>query len=393
MQQHLEPRPDFRSESHSLSALTMLLTEQCNLRCTYCYIDKNAKRMSRETAERSIDFLFAHAGDEKQLAICFFGGEPLLAPDLLDYVATEAKRRAKEAHKVMVFSITTNATLLTESRVALLQKHRVGVTVSLDGLPEEHDRHRKLVNGEGSFQLIERNLERLVSLSPTIRLTVTPETAPSLQKSVAWLVERGLTKISFSPVFEAAWDEETLSTYYDALGSLYRYQVEGLKRDASYRVGNLFNLEDEMTSVMGRGFGCGAARKMVAIDAQGFMYPCHRFVGYFRNAEAQRIGHVASGFDVDRRGYYIESCHRSTHTGCGSGLFEAKVAPEEKQCTTCSLSPGCGSACMAVNEHMTGDPRKPDPIHRVFSQIHASLHLDHRSDLVPLRLPAPEQHP
>jgi uncharacterized protein len=371
----------------------MLLTEQCNLRCTYCYIDKNPKRMSQQTADQTVDFLFAHAGNEKQVVICFFGGEPLLAPDLIERVASQAKQRASQAHKIARFSITSNATLLTEKSVELLQRHQIKLTVSLDGLPEEHDRHRKLVNGEGSFQLFQRNLERLVSLSPNIRLTVTPGTAPSLQKSVEWLIDRGLDQINFSPVYEAGWDDEKLSAYYDALDRVYRYQIDSLRQKRSFRLGNLFTLEDEMTSVMGREFGCGAARRMVAIDAQGYLYPCHRFVGYFRNGTAQRIGHVGSGFDADRREYYIESCHRPSHKGCGNGLFDEQVAPEDKKCTSCSLSPGCGSSCMAVNEHMTGDPRKPDPIHRVFSQIHASLHLEHRNELVPLRLPPAESRP
>lgn len=360
----------------------MLLTEECNLRCDYCYIYKQAKTMTVDIARDSVDFLFKNAGlQDNRLGVCFFGGEPLLEPKLLELVADYALEKAGKTHTIN-FSITTNATLLSKSNAELLKKYNVKTTFSIDGINDAHDTHRKTIAGKGSFAMIERNMEHLLGLADcTIRLTVTPETAATLCKSVKWLIEQGFKSISISPVYESEWTEQTLSEYFDALENLYKYQAEIRSLGNSARINSILGLEEKLTEPGERGFGCGAARRMVAIDAKGFIYPCHRFVGYFKNGQSQQIGHVTQGFFKEKREYYIESCHTQFQEGCGSGLFKDNVPNADKNCMSCSFSQGCSSACMAINEHMTGNPRKSHPINRVFAQIHAAVHVEHREKI------------
>ena len=87
--------------------------------------------------------------------VTFFGGETLLnfsaaADNRVDY----AKRKAAEAGKRVDFSLTTNATLLTEDIVDFLAEHRVGVTVSIDGDRELNDHMRVFHDGRGSYDVI-----------------------------------------------------------------------------------------------------------------------------------------------------------------------------------------------------------------------------------------------
>ena len=65
--------------------LTLQVTQQCNLRCEYCaysgiYDNRthSNKRMSFETAKKSIDFFLDHSRDSESIAFGFYGGEPLL---------------------------------------------------------------------------------------------------------------------------------------------------------------------------------------------------------------------------------------------------------------------------------------------------------------------------
>src|SRR5207247_1574856 len=88
------------------------------------------------------------------------------------------------------------------------------------------------------------------------------------------------------------------------------------------------------------------------------------------------------GFDSAKRAYYIASNHTDSQKGCGAGLFTDTVAAEQRACATCALAKACGSACMAISEHMTGDPRQPHPINRVLAQIHLSVHLQNRARFV-----------
>ena len=82
------------SEFHGLT-VTFIVTENCNLRCKYCYeINKKDKYMSLETAKKMIDSLlngefitkeniqFAKMG----IVLEFMGGDALINPKLVDSI-------------------------------------------------------------------------------------------------------------------------------------------------------------------------------------------------------------------------------------------------------------------------------------------------------------------
>lgn len=368
----------FHSHNHPLKGLVLLVTEECNLRCDYCYIRKLPRHMPQQTADRAIDFLVANSQPAPaKLSICFFGGEPLLVPKLIEHVCHAAREKAGAAGREIAFSMTTNATLVDRRRAQLIRQFGIVTTLSLDGIGEAHDRHRKTVAGKGSFRLIERHLERLRDLPGlTVRLTVAPETAPLLPDSIRWLFDRGFRRIAYSPVVEAAWDSASLAALYDSYEALYDLQRESAGRGL---ISNLPKTEDRLSCVSDDpGFGCGAARNIVAVDTDGTLYPCHRYVGYFKNGRRQQLGNVADGFDTAAREYYIAANHIDTHRGCGSGLFEKDVPAAEHACRSCALSPVCATSCMAISERMTGDPQRPAPINRVLAQIQAAAHLAKR---------------
>ena len=352
----------------------MLITEECNLRCDYCYIRKRPRTMTNRTAEQSVDFLFeASAGTRSGLSITFFGGEPLLAPGLIELIHAKASERARESSREISFSMTTNATLISERNAELIERLGIAVRVSLDGVGWAHDLHRRTVAGKGSFALITRNLARIARLkSVSVRMTVSPETARQLPEAVQWLSDQGFASISFSPVAEAAWTEEALGELLEA-----QRHLRSIQQSQRAPLNHIGKMERALKST-GPRWGCGAARGLIAVDSEGYLYPCHRFVGYFRNGAAQRIGHVATGFDIPKREHYIAANHSTSRRGCGHGLFATGIS--ERTCQNCSLLSLCGSNCMAVSEHMTGDPTRPHPINRLLAQIDAAAHLNFSSN-------------
>lgn len=363
----------FHSEAFPLRNLVMHITEACNLRCDYCYIQKTPRVMNRQVAEQSVRFLFDHApeGDDP-LSITFFGGEPLLEPGLIEYIHALASQQGGVRGREVTFGMTTNATLITAQNAQMIKRLGISVRLSLDGVGDAHDRHRRTISGKGSFDLIRRQLGHIAEIeSVSVRLTVSPDTAAQLPASIQWLSDHGFNSISFSPVTEAEWSEESLAQLLEAQQQLYRIQnaSDGVK------ISHIGKTERALAA-QGPRWGCGAARGFVAVDPEGYLYPCHRFVGYFRNGETQRVGHVARGFDIQRREYYLAANHSSARQGCGHGMFSPEVPDQEKNCQQCQLLPVCGSNCMAVSEYMTGDPTRPHPVNRLFAQIDAATHLD-----------------
>ena len=151
---------------YKVEQLILQITQQCNLRCSYCTYSGNYynrghsdKKMTFEVARKAIDFYFEHSREKDVRTIAFYGGEPLFEFSLLKKCVEYAESKTKD--KELFFYLTTNGTLLTEQIISYLREHRVNVTVSLDGYKEAHDSNRKEKNGEGSFDLIMDNLRKM----------------------------------------------------------------------------------------------------------------------------------------------------------------------------------------------------------------------------------------
>jgi len=75
--------------------IDMLITEDCNCRCDYCFIDgKRPKRMSEELVRATVDFLLLKSRHLRRVEILFFGGEPLMAFDLMQLTVDYGNWRA-----------------------------------------------------------------------------------------------------------------------------------------------------------------------------------------------------------------------------------------------------------------------------------------------------------
>lgn len=161
--------------------LMLIVTDACNLRCRYCifsesYADFHSYRpanMSWDTARQAVDYFFSlndqpafKAIPRRKINIVFFGGEPLLAGDLIRQVVAYAKAQARP-HYRLDFSMTSNLTHLPDDLAEFLVENYIGVDVSIDGPALEHDRYRRDVGDRGTFGRIYQNLQKLHRLSPS----------------------------------------------------------------------------------------------------------------------------------------------------------------------------------------------------------------------------------
>ncbi|MCI9174751.1 MAG: radical SAM protein [Lachnospiraceae bacterium] len=151
-----------------VSKILLQLTQRCNLRCLYCVYseEKNFgtrshsnKDMSYETAKKAIDFYMEHSVDCEEKVIGFYGGEPLLKFDLIKKMIEYCNKTFRG--NSIVYTITTNGTLLTDEIMDFLIRNHVYITISLDGPKAIHDKNRKLIDESGSYDIVIKNLEKL----------------------------------------------------------------------------------------------------------------------------------------------------------------------------------------------------------------------------------------
>lgn len=160
--------------NNSRQQLILSVTEQCNFRCQYCiYCDtkfqnskKNTelKKMNFDVAKKAIDEFLSNSLSSERRCISFYGGEALLNFDLIEKCVgyVESLNLTSE----ITFLITTNGTLINEDIANFLYEHRFLVNISMDGPQETHDRYRKTINGDDSFEKIIKATKTLIMLDP-----------------------------------------------------------------------------------------------------------------------------------------------------------------------------------------------------------------------------------
>ncbi|MDM7916090.1 MAG: radical SAM protein [Candidatus Eisenbacteria bacterium] len=168
------PRPPFdQRDDASQLYLTLMPTEQCNLRCVYCYEDFARGAMEIDVREAIVRHLTARVSSLRRLHLDWFGGEPLLAWDVICDLVPRIRSIAADAGVPFQMSMTTNGTLLTEDRLAFLVRHGcVSFQVTLDGPSWLHDRRRISRRGVGTFHAALAAIRRVRDSDPPARAVV-----------------------------------------------------------------------------------------------------------------------------------------------------------------------------------------------------------------------------
>ncbi len=145
--------------SQSLS-VWLHISNQCNLRCTYCYLGKTSETMSLSIGKEVIDNLMESAQMQgvRQLTLKFAGGEALLEWQLVLELYQYAQQIAAPFGIAVQPIILSNGTTITASVAQRLKEYGFYVAISLDGLDKDNDLQRPFVNGRGSFQAVERGM-------------------------------------------------------------------------------------------------------------------------------------------------------------------------------------------------------------------------------------------
>lgn len=150
-----------RRQAMPYSALH-LVNNRCNLACPYCIARlasddretaadaKRGKESHHEVIAVVRRFLDDRvAAGHSSATISLNGGESLVSWPLVKSVlscATEYQPRLR-----VTWFLNTNGTLVSEEVARVLQRHRVRVSVSIDGYKEAHDKTRVYHRQEGSF--------------------------------------------------------------------------------------------------------------------------------------------------------------------------------------------------------------------------------------------------
>ena len=335
--------PQALPDAFPIQTLVLNLTNQCNLSCQYCYefgADKLAtpegkpKFMDLETAKTSVDFLLAESAGRRSIHITFFGGETLMNFPLLKEVVAYANRRAADEGRHIDFSLTTNATLLTPAIIDFLSANRIGVTVSMDGPKEMHDRLRVFANGRGSYDIIEPKVRALIqnhrTRPITARVTLTAGVSDVIRIFRHLKQDLGFHEVGFAPVTTSpnqlyAIGQRGMDHVLEQFHTLADEYLEYALRGEAHGFSNVSETLAELCQGVNKSHPCGAALGLVGVGPSGDIAPCHRFV----DSDTHRLGHISKGVDRARQAEFLRRGH-----------IDSKY-----DCHTCWARPLCAGGC------------------------------------------------
>ena len=315
----------FHLDKHMIQ-LTMQVTQDCNLRCSYCtygggYSHQRThsnKRMTLSTMKKCVDFIMARSTGVDEICIGFYGGEPLLEYDNIKKCVAYVNE--KYCGRSVRYTITTNGTCIDDDMLQFVNASDININISFDGPRELHDMNRKYEDGTGSFDGIMRNVAYIKEKFPHLygKISFMTTIAPGVDFSCIndfFNVEDVLAGSSYryNTVSEISAKEKM--NYDDMYTTTYNYQITkvllaALGMYSNEKVSKLFasqlsSIEIRYSSLSKGGMlekshpggPCVPGAMRPFIDVDGNIFPCERVS---EGSEVMQIGHIDTGFDKNK---------------------------------------------------------------------------------------------
>ena len=309
--------------------VTICPTMACNFECPYCFEDRGRGKMSPEVQDDVVALVCrmldaSHAG---MLRITWFGGEPLLAKDVIESLSQRLIAAADERGCAYNAWIFTNGYLIDQDVVDLLMRCRIEhVHIPLDGVGATNDASRRLVGGGPTFDRIVDNLRLL---KPPIRTLIRANTHKG-----------NVAQLDVLKELVSKRAEETgnhISYYAASLVDVSPVDVQGSPMADYAYDGIEVSLRPENRHVsVGVDHSCGAHNLwMVTIDDEGRLYKCGgKSVGKPRFAYATARdwdprNPLVTASNPDMLAKYLNTC----------------VPLSDEECRECAWLPMCGGGC------------------------------------------------
>ncbi len=336
-----------------IKALCLNIVHDCNLKCSYCFAEEGEykgcrKTMTAETSKKAIDFVIKNSGSRRNIEIDLFGGEPLMAMDVIKETVSYAREQEKIFNKVIRFTMTTNSTLLNDEIIRYIDENMGNIVLSIDGRKEVNDKVRVRADGTGSYDAILPKIKKMVENRDKtkqyyVRGTFTRQNLDFFQ-DIKHLADLGFKEISVEPVVlpeenSLSLRKEDLPVIFEQYDMLYEDMLQREKDGNNFKFYH-FNIDLQGgPCVYKRISGCGAGHEYVAVTPDGDIYPCHQFVGN----EDFKLGNLADG----------------TLSEEIADTFKAAHIYNKPKCRECWARFYCSGGCQANNYNFNKDIHVP----------------------------------
>lgn len=309
--------------------LTICPTMNCNFDCSYCFEKHRAGKISKETQNLIINFVrkFVSNAKIKKIRITWFGGEPLLAMDIIESLSIKLIEVANEWKINYSADIVTNGYLLTQE---IADKFfELGINscqITLDGIDNTHNKTRHLVNNGPTFDKIIDNLKNIkfkcqINIRHNVYADNTKEIEP-LKKLVEKIAKESGNKLYYYPAFtndaDSAVGREKELNYLN-MEDFYCYEIDK----------KIQNLTPYKPSY------CGAQTlNFIVVDELGNLYNCW-----------EDLGRIDNSFGRIERWDIANPIATASNPQITINYINTGGATKDKECLDCVWLPLCQGGC------------------------------------------------
>jgi sulfatase maturation enzyme AslB (radical SAM superfamily) len=336
-----------RSPKIQPSQATLIMSEECNLRCIYCYEPHKTRDKTVLTFAKAKQILRKFDRDAK---VTFFGGEPMLHIDLMKQICEWGWE-----YRNFNFEMVTNGQIIDRKFFREYAKYFTYVQLSCDGPSAPQDINR----GHGSFRrAIEfyKTFKEETGRYPTMHAVLSKYSMPYLLEIVQWFYEMekdydNQTSFRWLPGDANAWVEDDFRVYGEQLLLVKDWYLKNNIRDSKFSVRAFSQAEQALLGLNNQEKDllrndqpfCSAGQSLMAILPSGVMVPCHH--EYWCPPEERIYEEI--GVDEDSPGINhmselcmrdISECNACPQWGCcvcpGSFYFHSKsyTTPDKNWC-------------------------------------------------------------
>lgn len=316
--------------NYNNNILTIIIAPSlnCNFSCPYCFENHSDKTvMSLETQNKVINFIknFLIFSQRKKIKIIWYGGEPLLYPEIIEYISNSLISFCEKNNINYLASMLTNGYYFNQKNVEMLNKCKLTqVQITLDGLEESHNATRFLKNGKGTFSQIIDNLKNvhfngIISIRHDIH-TNNKKDSDSLKELIKQISEESGNKI----------------TYYSA-------PIIDVPAEKSENQVNFLNIKDSIEFELKRRneqipnfritYCSAPSLFFFGIGSKGELYKCWEDFGFFERS----YGNIEQ-WDIRNPLYTANNLDILTKYINSSGILD-------NECFSCVWLPICAGGC------------------------------------------------
>lgn len=335
-------------QNTSLFNAVINITDNCNLRCPYCFTEHNTRVIDLGTIKSAIMFIIRQYENKKNTiktdrkpGFTFFGGEPMLHfEDIIKPIVLWTESSGLREKYKITFSMTTNGTLLTEDNLHWLSEHNISILLSMDGDKPTQDSQRPAANEKSSFDMIVPNIPYILKYYPmvTFRSAIEPYNADKIFQNYLFARKNNFMNYFITPNIGANWDQNTITTAMEQLSLIAQVMYQDISQGVVPLVWNeiftnmkeiFYNRSNENISF----HHCGIGTNSIGIATNGDLYGCQEHNTYI-NHDIFYIGDIFTGIDIKKHKRLLSEFAKEKHPVC-------KEQPD--RCKVCRFYHNCAS--------------------------------------------------